>query len=109
MPRYDFAPPRPDHPAASVAHLSSAAPTRDHGHDVLRRLVDGRQAGRPERRSAHGPDHLQPQSYGERLRPDAELGQDQTWQANSIPESNMPRRSTRQNSYEAKSIWSTTQ
>jgi site-specific DNA-methyltransferase (adenine-specific) len=27
MPRYNFAPPRPDYPAASVAHLSSAAPT----------------------------------------------------------------------------------
>jgi hypothetical protein len=26
MPRYNFAPPRPDYPAASVAHLSSAAP-----------------------------------------------------------------------------------
>ena len=25
MPRYNFAPPRPDYPAASVAHLSSAA------------------------------------------------------------------------------------
>ena len=27
MPRYNFAPPRPDYPAASVAHLSSAALT----------------------------------------------------------------------------------
>jgi hypothetical protein len=27
MPRYNFAPPRPDYPAASVAHLSSAAPS----------------------------------------------------------------------------------
>src|SRR5215204_5692393 len=28
MPRYNFAPPRPDYPAASVAHLSSAALSR---------------------------------------------------------------------------------
>ena len=38
MPRYNFAPPRPDYPAASVAHLSSAAPT-GHGAEAVRDAI----------------------------------------------------------------------